>query len=167
MAAVLWLKSLAAIWLCGLVGCTQPSEADSTALESATMHSNWWKGSASMEGWCGAAFIRISGMDPHRSVGLEHFQQHPDGASLAVLINGESLSFDGLLSDYNTLRCVSSPHTAMLLIGSLCSGSLCGDYMNYTVVDLTTGDMSPDVDDCHEACANSLLGFSYFAAPVL
>lgn len=71
----------------------------------------------------------------------------------------KTLVFHG--SDRNRVWCVPRARGDLLLVGSGCSGSVCGEMLSYTIVDPRTGAIYPprsSMMECDHACANRRLG---------
>lgn len=113
-------------------------------------------------GKCGSSVIAVIGVDVE-SYKAGSLKFDDAGKSEVLVRTGKKeISLGKLISDSNLLHCVPTKSGARLLFGSVCGGSACGDAMDYSVIDPSTGTgLSDKKKACDEDCANKLLGFKY------
>jgi hypothetical protein len=109
-------------------------------------------------GSCGGAVVKVIGIakdsfGPDKST----FSFDNQGAAGIFILPGDGKS-PGMLrgSDYNTVLCVPVGQEFRVVFGSVCSGSACGDAMNYVVFDPKLGkNVSPTM--CDISCASKFI----------
>ena len=94
-------------------------------------------------GKCGENVIAILGVKTIIDEGSAHFFSAGPDANLLIRNGQIDKNFTDLLSDYNTVRCISTPQGEQLIVGSTCSGVICGDEFDYSAIDMKTLKVRP------------------------